>query len=87
MAKGGMIKMISAQCSYEQGQAIALAAANAMLGKKTPSFIGIEPISVTPANLLKSWSQIFKEEPPSELKQAFKKSANYIAAESEEPLV
>ena len=87
MAKGEMIKMISAQCSYEQGQAIALAAANAMLGKKTPSFIGIEPISVTPANLLKSWSQIFKEEPPSELKQAFKKSANDIAAESEEPLV
>jgi len=80
MAKGGMIKMLSAQCPYEQGQAIAWAAANALLEKKVPSFIGIEPISVTPDNLLKSWKRIFKENPGAELVQAFKENPNYVSA-------
>lgn len=79
MAKGGMIKMISAQCPYEQGQAIALAAAKAALNQKTPSFIGIEPISVTPDNLLKSWTHVFKEDPGNELRKAFQKNANYVS--------
>lgn len=76
MAKGGMIKAISAQCPYEQGQAIALAAANALLGKTTPSFIGIEPQIVTAENLLKSWSNIYKEEAPEEIKQAIRENPN-----------
>jgi len=79
MAKGGMIKSLSAQCPYEQGQAMALAASNALLGKKTPSFIGIEPLSVTPDNLLKSWKKVFKDEPGHELKRAFKENPNYIS--------
>lgn len=78
MAKGGMIKMLSSQTPFEQGQAIALAAANSLLGKPTPSFIGLEPKSVTCDNLLKSWQQVFKEEPPLELKQALKQNPNYI---------
>ena len=74
MARGGMIQFISAQRPYEQGEAIALAAANALLGKAAPSFVGIEPVSVTPENLLKTWAQIFKEDPPLELKEALKKN-------------
>jgi len=74
MARGGMIRAISAQNAYEQGEAIALAAANALLGKSTPSFVGIEPISVTPDNLLKTWAQVFKEDPPQDLKEALKKN-------------
>lgn len=81
MARGGMIKMLSAQCPYEQGQAIALAAANSVLKKKVPSFIGIEPVSVTAGNLLKSWKKIFKEEASSELKQAFKENPNYVSTQ------
>lgn len=64
--------MISAQCPYEQGEAIALAAANGLLGKAVPSFIGVEPISVNRDNLLKNWKNIFKEEPPAELSGAVK---------------
>ena len=79
MAKGGMIKVLSAQCPYEQGQAIALAAAKSVLNEKVPSFIGIEPISVTPDNLLKSWKKVFKEEPGQELVQAFKENPNYVS--------
>ncbi|MCL1996119.1 MAG: LacI family DNA-binding transcriptional regulator [Defluviitaleaceae bacterium] len=74
MAKGGAVKSISAQNPYEQGEAIALSAANAMLGKPTPSFIGIEPVRVTSYNLLKTWPKIFKEEPPQELIDEIKKN-------------
>lgn len=73
MARGEMVKMISAQCPYEQGEAIALAAANGLLGKAVPSFIGVEPISVNRDNLLKNWKNIFKEEPPAELSGAVKR--------------
>lgn len=79
MARGGMIKALSAQCPYEQGQAIALAAAKSILNKKVPSFIGIESISVTSDNLLKSWKKVFKEEPRKELLQAFKENPNYVS--------
>ena len=78
MAKGGMVKMLSAQCPYEQGEAIALAAANGLLGKKVPSFIGVEPIGVTQDNLLKNWRSIFKEEPPADLCNAVKQNPNHI---------
>ena len=81
MAKGGMIKMLSAQCPYEQGEAIALAAANGLLGKNTPSFVGIEPVCVTPENLLKSWNHVFKEEAPGEMKQALRQNPNYVSSE------
>lgn len=81
LACGGMIKVISAQCPYEEGQAIALAAANAMLGKPTPSYIGIEPVIVTPNNLLKTWKQVFKEEPPSRLKDALRENPHYMASD------
>jgi len=62
-----MIKAISAQRPYEQGQAMALAAANALIGKKVPPFIGVEPIFVTQGNLLKNWEKVFKEAPPKQL--------------------
>nr|WP_302140322.1 LacI family DNA-binding transcriptional regulator [uncultured Schaedlerella sp.] len=80
MARGGMIKALSAQCPYEQGQAIALAAARSILNKEVPSFIGIESISVTSDNLLKSWKKVFKEEPRQELLEAFKENPNYVSA-------
>lgn len=81
MAKGGMVKTLSAQCPYEQGEAIALAAANALLGKQPPSFIGIEPVLVTPENLLKTWSDIFKENPPVELRRAIRENLPYFNME------
>lgn len=81
MARGGMVKTLSAQCPYEQGEAIALAAANALLGKHTPSFIGIEPVLVTPGNLLKTWSDIFKESPPAELRRAIRENLPHFTME------
>ncbi len=74
MARGGAVKMISAQCPYEQGEAIALAAANGMLNRSIPSFVGVEPISIKQENLLKNWKTIFREGPPVELKKALSQS-------------
>lgn len=78
LAQGGMVKMLSAQCPYEQGEAIALAAANGLLGKEVPSFIGVEPVSVNRENLLKSWRGIFKEEPPVELCAAVQQASGQL---------
>ena len=50
-----------------------MAAANGLLGKEVPSFIGVEPISVNRDNLLKNWKAIFKEEPPAELSGAVRR--------------
>lgn len=78
MARGGSVKAISAQCPYEQGQAMALAAACSLIGKKVPSFIGLEPIYVTSENLLKAWRKVYKEEPPTELSEAMKNNPDFI---------
>lgn len=78
MAKGGMIKMISAQTPYEQGVATALAACNALLGKKTPKFVPIDPISVTNSNLLTSWKAITREEAPQPLQLTLKQNQDYL---------
>ncbi|MBU5363006.1 LacI family DNA-binding transcriptional regulator [Enterococcus raffinosus] len=69
IAEDGPIKCVSAQQPFEQGRAIALAAAQSILHKHVPSFIGIEPIMVNKGNLLSSWRTIFKEEPPKELRE------------------
>lgn len=74
MAMGGPIIGLSAQRPYEQGRAMALAAANALIGKKIPSFIGITPYKVTPANLLIGWQDILREKSPTALKDALKGS-------------
>ena len=78
LARGGMIKSLSAQKPFEEGEAIALAAANALLGKSPPTFIGIEPLSVSPDNILKMWKEIYKEEPPKKLWEALKENPSYI---------
>jgi ribose transport system substrate-binding protein len=82
MAKGGMLKAISSQCPYEQGQAMALAAANALLEKPVPSFIGVEPIYITSDNLLKSWKKVCKEEPSPQLISALNENPNYFTEQS-----
>lgn len=74
MAYGGNIRSISAQQPYEQGRAIGLAAANAILNGQVPSYIGIDPINVNKDNLLKIWEKIYKEIPPKELQEVYKDS-------------
>lgn len=74
MAKERMIKGISAQRPYEQGVAMAYAAANAMLGKKVAPFIGVKPYLVTPKNLSKAWKDIIKEKEPDSLLEVLRQN-------------
>ena len=69
MARGGMVKAISAQCPFEQGQAVALCVANVLIGKEVPSFIGIEPIYVDRTNLKAAWQKVYKEEIPEQIEE------------------
>nr|AYQ71617.1 LacI family DNA-binding transcriptional regulator [Cohnella candidum] len=81
MAAGGPIKGISAQRPYDQGRAMALSAANALLGRSIPSFIGVSPDKVTSENLLAKWQEILRERAPAELAQMLKIQKPTIPAE------
>ncbi|WP_082234596.1 LacI family DNA-binding transcriptional regulator [Halobacillus massiliensis] len=78
MANGKNIKKISAQLPYDQGRALALAAANAVLDKYVPKFIGVEPVEVTQENLLKMWKRIFHESASKEIVEAVKANPYYL---------
>jgi len=84
MANGGMVKGLSTQRLYEQGRAMALAAANALLGKEVPPFIGVTPYAVTIKNLLKAWKFIIKEMPPEEIINALNRNKSLTSNISEE---
>lgn len=60
MAKGKMVRGISAQRPYEQGEAAAYATANALLGFTQYKCIGVDPQIVLPNKLKKSWNEILK---------------------------
>lgn len=77
LGAGGMIKVLSAQQPYEQGRAVALAAAGVLLGRDIPSFIAVEPIGVRPDNLEAAWKEIFKDEAPHELREILKTNPQY----------
>jgi len=77
LGAGGMIKVLSAQQPYEQGRAVALAAAGALLGRDVPSFIAVEPIGVHPGNLEAAWKEIFKDEAPLELREILRTNPQY----------
>lgn len=64
MAKSEMVRGVTAQRPYEQGEAAALATANALLGKTQYKCIGVEPKIVVPNNLNKAWSEILKRPLP-----------------------
>ncbi len=79
MAKGGCIKILSAQQPFEEGQAAALCAANALLGKTVPSFIAVEPVFVTAENLIKSWNTIYKSKAPKEIVEALQENEQFMS--------
>ncbi|MEA4854526.1 MAG: LacI family DNA-binding transcriptional regulator [Christensenella sp.] len=60
MKKGEMVKGLSSQRPYEQGEAAALAAIHALLGKKQYKFIGVQPRVVRPQQLARAWRDILR---------------------------
>ncbi len=82
LARGGMIKGIAAQRPFDQGVAEAEAAIAALLGKPTPAWIAMPPVSVTQRNLIEAFETIWHTPPPEELVAAHA-AANPPAAPSQ----
>ncbi len=69
LARDEMVAGISAQNLYEQGKAVALVIANALLSKKTYKYIGVNPKLVFRNNLSSAWKEIMRSEEPGFLKE------------------
>ncbi|MEA5002809.1 MAG: LacI family DNA-binding transcriptional regulator [Christensenella sp.] len=69
MQKGEIVRGVSAQRPYEQGEAAALAVIHALLGKKQYKFIGVQPIVVLPKELVRAWRDILRMPAPDFLKK------------------
>ena len=62
VANGHLIIGMSAQMPYDQGEELAYAVANVLLGKRVSKVIGVEPLLVTAANLEEAWYVMRKKE-------------------------
>lgn len=67
LAKEHMVKGLSSQRPYQQGIAVGLATAKALLGHDSHKYIGVQPYVVEPKNLLKAWKDIILEPAPPEI--------------------
>ncbi|HUC92405.1 MAG TPA: LacI family DNA-binding transcriptional regulator [Paenibacillus sp.] len=67
LAKEEMVKGLSTQRPYQQGVAVGLATAKALLGQEGYKYIGVQPYVVEPKNLLKAWKDITLEPAPPEI--------------------
>ncbi len=75
IAKGGPLKATGSQRPYDQGVAEAMAMMNALLGKETPAWVGVQSLPVVQSNVLESFKTVFKKDPPAELVAACKNAA------------
>jgi ribose transport system substrate-binding protein len=70
IAKGGPLKATGSQRPYDQGEAEALAMMNALIGKETPAWVGVQSLPVVQSNVLESYKTVFNNDPPTELLDA-----------------
>jgi ribose transport system substrate-binding protein len=69
LAKEEMVKGLSTQRPYQQGIAVGLATAKALLGQDHYKYIGVPPYIVESKNLLKAWKEITSEPVPVEIEK------------------
>lgn len=65
--ENGIVKGISTQRFYEQGQAAALVVAKALVNESVPKYVGVQPYMVEPNQLGRAWKEIFHTSMPEEL--------------------
>ena len=63
------MKATGSQRPYDQGAAEAMAMMNALIGKETPAWVGVQSLPVMQSNVLESFKTVFKD-PPAELMDA-----------------
>ena len=57
----GPLKATGSQRPYDQGVAEAMAMMNALLGKTTPAWVGVQSLPVVQSNVLESFKTVFKK--------------------------
>ncbi len=67
MAKGGMIKALSAQRPYDQGVTEAMLAGYALIGKTPPAYVALYALPTTKNNVLDNWKTVYHADPPAAL--------------------
>lgn len=70
LASGIMVKGLSTQQPYKQGEAVALAAAKALVGGQTYKYIGVAPYIVKPQQLIRAWKEILRKPVPKAIEAA-----------------
>ena len=73
LAKRQMVRGLSTQRPYDQGEATALIVAKSLVSNDIPKYIGVPPYSVKPKNMVKAWKEILHESIPLTLEQELKK--------------
>ena len=79
IAKGGPLKATGSQRPYDQGAAEAMAMMNALIGKETPAWVGVQSLPVVQSNVLESYKTVFKKDPPAELRDAGRHRVGVLA--------
>lgn len=68
-----MVKGMGTQRPYEQGVAVALATAKALLGNTQYKYVGVSPYTVQKNNFVRAWKEIMHEPVPKKLINFFDK--------------
>ena len=64
----GIVRGLSTQRPYEQGQAVALVAAKSLVSEGLPKYVGVQPYVVEGKELRHAWKDIFHEPMPERVK-------------------
>ena len=64
----GIVRGLSTQRPYEQGQTAALAAIKSLVSDDVPKYVGVQPYVVEEKQLRRAWKDIFHEPMPERLK-------------------
>lgn len=72
LANEHMVKGLSSQRPYEQGVAVGLATAKALINKDKHKYIAVQPYMVESKNLLKAWKDIMSEPAPTDIEEIIK---------------
>jgi len=62
----GIVRGLSTQRPYEQGQASALAAAKSLVSDTVPKYVGVRPYTVEAKELKRAWKEIFHDTLPAD---------------------
>ena len=63
----GIVRGLSTQRPYEQGQAAALVVAKSLVSEGLPKYVGVQPYVVEKKKLRRAWKDIFHESMPEKL--------------------